>query len=93
MAPGRAVELKAHAPIRINSLPRAVRLQNGIREEEGVVIFIPLQDWHADNGGLFGDLVIRPGEYLSIGGLEPVTFPASKGGALLIWFFIRVRDQ
>ncbi|KAF2752405.1 hypothetical protein EJ05DRAFT_506078 [Pseudovirgaria hyperparasitica] len=90
MAPGRTVELKAHAPIRINSLSHPVTLQRGIREEEGISIWIPLQEWNKENGCMFGDTVIRPGEYLALSGVEPVTFPASKGGALIIWFFLQL---
>ncbi|KAK0858445.1 hypothetical protein LTR91_020841 [Friedmanniomyces endolithicus] len=43
VAPGQTVGLKAHAPVRISPLARPVPLPNGIREEKGIVVMIPLQ--------------------------------------------------
>lgn len=93
IAPGYEVELKAFAAIRINTLPHPIRLDKGIREEEGFVILIPLETWSKENGCFFGDTVIQPGEYLCLGGLEPITVPASKARGLLIWFFVQVKEQ
>ncbi|KAK4551407.1 hypothetical protein LTR86_011193 [Recurvomyces mirabilis] len=93
IAPGHEVELKAYAAIRISKLPYSVHLNKGIREEEGFVILIPLERWSEENGCFFGDTVIQPGQYLCLGGLEPITVPASKACGLLIWFFIQIRDQ